>query len=570
MKTLSTPITTEHNASQSGWSELYDFYLKASITTPFGTTNVLRICTNPAGVNFFTPKISPETSGTQGAAQTYSFWPLKRQMVKGSSKFTNDKLAIAASNVSQEWAQMLADVDWEAVPVVIRKVSNSLSSATADDCAVIFSGSIDSVKVTLEQLNFTVSNDFGTFNLLAPRENMHANCRFNYADDQCTQMLYRASNFKTMSVGSGSTVTNVKSADLTQDTGTLGNYGADLVDSLLDANITASSEAGAIANQDVAFGAPGFAFTSTDPEIGVNAIVTFTATTMPTHSGGAAIVAGTNYYVVRVDDFGFTKGCQIALTGGGAALSFNTFGSGVKCSSPIGNRGFNVKWSKTGFWSMLSTDWGTNSQGYWELPDSDQGLRNANLKPWVTFDFGAGNNRQMKLWRICGRQDRDRESLPRLALFSSPDNATWKFESYFEMPPQFNAVASPQLFDVLIPNATGNRYWRICVRSRWSDTMQTNLFFKVRGYEGSRHFWQNGQITFASNTTTPTLRNVTRTVSESYAGELICAALPAAPVSGDTFTIQRGCARTFNACCARGNWENFGGFDSMPFETVIR
>src|SRR5690348_2249310 len=132
MKTLTSPITAQRDAPQSGWCELYDFYLKSPITTPFGVTSTLRLTPNPAGINFFTPKVSPESAGTQGNAQAYSFWPLKRQLVKGSNKFTNDKLAIAASNVSSEWAQMLADVDWEAVPVVIRKVSTTITNPTAD------------------------------------------------------------------------------------------------------------------------------------------------------------------------------------------------------------------------------------------------------------------------------------------------------------------------------------------------------------------------------------------------------------------------------------------------------
>ncbi|EEF62105.1 hypothetical protein [Pedosphaera parvula] len=101
MKSLTSPVTTQRDATQSGWCELYDFYLKSTITTPFGPTSVLRLTSNPAGLSFFTPKVSPESPATRGNAQNYSFWPLKRQIIKGSNKFTNDKLAIAASNVSQ-------------------------------------------------------------------------------------------------------------------------------------------------------------------------------------------------------------------------------------------------------------------------------------------------------------------------------------------------------------------------------------------------------------------------------------------------------------------------------------
>jgi phage-related protein len=579
VKTLSTPITTQRDATQSGWSELYDFYLKASITTPFGTTNVLRICTNPAGVSFFTPKISPEPAGTQGSAQTYSFWPLKRQLVKGSSKFSNDKLNIAASNVSQDWAKMLAAVDWESVPVVIRKVSNTISNPTAEDCAVIFSGSIDAVKITVEQLQFTVSNDFGTFTLMAPRENMHANCRFNYGDDQCTQLLYAAANYKTKTVGSGSTTTNVKSAGLTEDTGSSGSYGADLVNPLLDTAITSSSENGAIAGAVVTFThtvAPKtgivrswFNFASGSYTLPNNAAIKF-AGTLPT-----GLVAGTTYYIKESSYNGYS----LSFTPGGSQFGSTSDGSGTITLSTVSVTfsAYQVKSSyPEGYWEFQdASDWGSNSQGYWTTT-AGAGLRAPGLTPFINFDFGS--NVSPKLWRVCGRQDADREALPRMLLFFSSSTSNFssdvQFEGYFACPPQFSSVMGsspgPQLFDVLLPNARIKRYWRICVRSRWSDTLRYPLLYKVYAYTGSRHYWQDAQITFASGTTTAALRNVTRTVTESYAGELICAALPTAPVSGDTFVIQRGCARTFNACCARRNWENFGGFDSMPFETVIR
>ena len=127
-----------------------------------------------------------------------------------------------------------------------------------------------------------------------------------------------------------------------------------------------------------------------------------------------------------------------------------------------------------------------------------------------------------------------------------------------------------RLFDVLIPNAATARYWRICVRSRWAESLYSSMFQQVSAYEGSRNWWQDGQITFGAATTTVELRGVTRGVLESYNGEIVCAELPVAPADGDVFVIERGCARTFNACAARLNTENYGGFNDLPTQTVIR
>ena len=66
MKTLTSPVSTKAAASQSGWCEVYDFYLASSITTPWGTTNTLRLTTLANGFSFFTPQITPEPVGTQG------------------------------------------------------------------------------------------------------------------------------------------------------------------------------------------------------------------------------------------------------------------------------------------------------------------------------------------------------------------------------------------------------------------------------------------------------------------------------------------------------------------------
>ena len=74
----------------------------------------------------------------------------------------------------------------------------------------------------------------------------------------------------------------------------------------------------------------------------------------------------------------------------------------------------------------------------------------------------------------------------------------------------------------------------------------------------------------SSSPITVALRGLSRRVLASYDGEAQTMGFPVAPANGDTFTIERGCRRTWNACCARRNWENFGGFLDLPYQAVVR
>jgi hypothetical protein len=121
-----------------------------------------------------------------------------------------------------------------------------------------------------------------------------------------------------------------------------------------------------------------------------------------------------------------------------------------------------------------------------------------------------------------------------------------------------------------MPKASTKRYWRICIRSRWATTFSPKMLEEVQAYENGRNWWRNGLLKFDAATATAALRNVSRKVMASYSGEAVVAALPAAPAAGDTFVIERGCGRTFNDCCERRNWENFGGFTDLPNQTIIR
>ena len=203
MKTLSGTLTTEIAAAQSGWCECVEITLKSAITTPFGSTSVLRVTSNPGGLPSF-------------LSNAWTFWPFKRDVIKGDRKTTNDKLGIAFSNVTGEWATMLDAVDWSDVPVTIYKVATS----AGNDYVTLFTGLIDSASITLESIQFTVSNSLGSLSTVAPRENMHQNCRFSWADDQCTMLRYRTENYAAKTLDAACTTTRLKDTGFTEDTGT--------------------------------------------------------------------------------------------------------------------------------------------------------------------------------------------------------------------------------------------------------------------------------------------------------------------------------------------------------------
>jgi hypothetical protein len=813
MRTLSTAIQAMTEAEQQAWVEICDFYLKSPISTPFGTTDVIRICTlagakvDPVnypdvdGISFFTPSSSPEPVATQEDAANYTYWPFKRKAVKSSSKFANDKLAIAVSNVTGEWAQMLADVDWEGVPLVIRKLAQ-LAAPTAADAVVLFSGLIDSARIDLQQIQFTCSSDLATLQFQLPNENMHANCRARFGDDLCTANLLSPVNSQPKTVISGSSSTRLLSSyagysaqavtvDLPNTKFTLTahtlldghrvrlsstsfvpdgyvagrwyyvvnaatddfqlslTYGGSVV-SMIDAGsgtISIDSETGLGEDTGTApFLLEPVTADDTTDKISLTAHgladgnrVKFNATVMP---GG--LTANVWYHVVNVatDEF------QVSETAGGSAIDLTSAGTAVllTSSAPYGTdeldalsdgaittsseqstyEGYQVKvskgatahwrfsdtpsnptpsidiygpyvdidfgsavnlfqwkitppddpsasqrrvyglfWSSNGtdwnswlthlettrnggftgnisinqksarYWRIVVTlfdggallygvvgkvyayatsapttdlvnplssgaftpsneltgyeahkirsgqsgywqlnapaadefgqyDWGNNYYGYWQIRDAQAGLKNAALKPYIQFDLGSAKS--LKLWRFKALDNVERQDIPKVILiFSSSDASAWTFESYFQLPPQAGGT-----FDCLIPNASSQRYWRVCVRSTWADLLNYKMFNKVMAYTLSRNYWASGRVTFASDTTTAALQGLTRPVLRSFSGLVEVVELPMAPVAGDRFLIQRGCNQSFNACAIHQNTENFAGFDTLPAETVVR
>lgn len=584
MKDLSTPLETEIAARQSGFCEVYDIYLKSAIVTPWGTTSTLRLTDLPGGVNFFTPQLSPEPVGTQGNAQAYQFWPIKRDTIKSDSKFPTDKLQITASNVTTEFAGLLSLVDWYDSPVVIRKISTAIAAPAAEDCAIIFSGEVDMVSTTEKTVVLECSNDLTTLQAYAPRENMHTGCRHQYGDDFCTAVKLRSTNTKAGTVGGGSTTTLIKSSDFSEDAGTNGTYGTELVNPLSDGAITASSEGGALVTKSCTF--------SADPTLGqvcyVNTAftpaegtpVSFSASVLPTgiESGKWYLAKGINpgvgFYVFDPDDTtdhytetdyngyttysGYAAG-YIAYTDAGTTVVFTTIiSSGSKASG--------VKTSKgSAYWEVGNfSDWGTETSGFLLIPGAQSGFSNMALKPWITFDFGSA--KAIGLWRLQSVANQPLESLVRLVqLGYSTDNTNWTFLRYLELGPQ-----GGKYYDFNIPQAVSKRYWRLCVRTRWGTSFATPLFSKVQAYLGDRNYWLAGRVTFGAATATVALRGVSAKILQSYSGEVVVPLLPAAPAAGDTFVVERGCPRNFNACAERGLVENFGGFGTLPYEAIVR
>lgn len=555
MKSLSAPLETQRTATEGSWIELFDVYLKASITTPFGTSDTLRLCNYSADYSFFSPTQHPEPSGTRGSAATYRAWPIRREVIKGSTSTSDDKLAIVASNVTQQFATMLDSVDWYDCFVVIRKVSPAIATPTANDHVLLFIGQIDSAVITNEQIQFSVSNDLGSWDFQLPRETMHNVCRFQFADDDCTQIPYHVDNWKGGTVGTGSTTSEIISSSLTDDTNAAyATYGTDRVGALADGAVTHSSGSGTASGQ-VSVDAGTDLLTTKDHPFIDDVVIQF-VTTAP-----APLAAATNYYVRYNDSNSF----RLSATAGGAALDI-TAGGVFNITSVDGFQGHRCKSVNSNYWALAdNTDWGTLTQGHWQIPDAQSGTANAALKPYLQFDFGTA--RKMATWRFKQLKNLPLERLGRLlVIFSSADATSWTHETYFEIPPVNDAF-----FDCLIPKASTNRYWRVCLRTKWSESFTRWTFGKVQAMDEVRDYWKHGRITFSSTTTTVSLRGVSRLVINSRSGALkVDQALPAAPVSGDTFVLERGCSKTFNDCCARRNWPYFGGFTTLPEQTIVR
>lgn len=480
MRTLTTPVANQANAAQSGWTELYDFYLRSAISTPWGTLSVIRLTTCPGGLSNFAPSQGPEPTGTQATSQTYREWPITREQSTMSRRTGNDRLVITASNVTTDFATMIAGIEWRDTPIIIRKVPlpDTVGSAlTAADSVVVFSGVIQSAVITDTQIQFTCSSDLGTFQAQLPGETYHPGCRFLFGDDYCGQLLYAAGNYKTKTCASGSTTTAILSADLTEDTSSSTSYGTDQINALSDGSIYGSTES-------------------------------------------------------------------------------------------TGSEGYRVKTSHKGAWWLNGTasQWGNVSQGYWMIPDGQAGLANAALTPYLQINI-TGGGIQLPTWRFMGCPNQGRECLPRVIQIHAQNSGDGAYTHCgdFELP------AVPGVFhEVRLPGGGPTKaQWRICIRSRWSTGFWQPTFQAVQAFTTSRHYWKDGYITFSPTTATAALQGLTRQIAGSYSGEIdLTTPLPVAPAAGDTFVIQRGCARTFNACSERGNLANYGGFPDIGQELI--
>jgi phage-related protein len=715
MLTLPSTFETATDASQAAFAELYDFYLKEAITTPWGSASVIRIASAGGNITFFTPTTYPEPAATRGDAATYREWPVKRKLLQSKSKFANDKLAIAVSNVTAEWAQMLADVDWYDVPVIIRKTTLPTTGLANTDCVTVFEGQVDSARITLEQIQFTISSNLGSFQAILPAENMHAACRFRWADDLCTALRHHPDNSQPKTAKASSTTTKVLTdyagyadeavvceADddtvtlashtllnghrvrfagttlptgitrgqwyyvvakdtntfkvataaggtavnfttdgtsvtitsekgLLEDSGAEAAYGTDLVNALADGAITASSEQTDYEGYEVKSGnGAGWRF-SDNPSNPTPAIDIFQPyitldfgspqainmwrlsdtsaarlMTIQVSSDGSSYSALTSLplqyrtlnglpgwwglhnnvsyrywklYLSKSGSAAFVAdedviGKLYAYTAGSTTDLVNSLADGVIGASDEATsyEAHEVKSGNANSWRINAPaasefgvhDWGYSLDGYWQIPDAQAGLANAALKPYLQFDLGSA--KRARLWRFKTLDNVDRSDMPRLILiFSSPDASTWTFERYFEIPPR-----AGETFDCPVHAAASAQHWRICVRTTWAEQVSYKMFNLVYAYENNKDYWAHGRITFAADTPTAALQGISRRVTKSWSGGLNCETLPAAPAAGDRFVLERGCPQTFNGCAERLNTENYGGFDTLPSETVVR
>jgi hypothetical protein len=405
------------------------------------------------------------------------------------------------------------------------------------------------------------SNDLALLNRILPSENMHASCRFKMFDDQCTLIKFKQENYKAMLARNDCTTTLVRSNSLTQDAGSSSSYGTDIVDALSSGNITASSEAAALTGtlgvvSGSRFGGSYELFViNSSVLIGVGTKLRFPSTPP---SGFSTM---TWYYVI------YASGVILlsATPGGTRIFPLSTSGTWA-IEGEVGYDAHRVRMQTTlNFWAFSTdADWGTVDNAYYVIPDAQAGMKNAALKPYIQFDFSSA--KQPRVWRVASvANGQDEERLRIIQFFSSTNASTWTFESYFEMPNR-----GGEFFDVLIPNASSARYWRICVRSRWAESLYKTMFYRVQAYENSRNYWRDGYIQFDADTITPALQNVRRRILASYNLEVLVQELPTVPSLEEEFVIVRGCNRTFNACAERRNTENYGGFNDLPLQTVIR
>ena len=557
MKTLSSPVTSQAALTAQAWLEVYDIYLRAEITTPWGTISTLRLCTLPGGFAFFAPTLWPEPEGTRGEAQSYQFWPLIRDQVQATRQDANDRMTFTASNVTTEFAAMLAEVNWTDTPVVIRLVPQ-VSPITSSDSGMIFSGRICAAKINAKAIQFTCSSDLDMLKTVFPRETMHAACRFTWGDDLCTELALDGGNYRAKTAGASCTTSILRSGDLTEDTNA-GPYESVVV--------TASAS-----TDKISLYAHGL-------EDGDR--VMFGGTAVP---GG--LTAGAWYFVVAATGNDF----KVSLTNGGAALDLTTNGTSVtmRSESPPwgpdwigtlaagsvtgagGDTGLgNVRAGQTGQWIWSVSGYSGPIYSTANTPYTVSGYRtmrwdqlgyNVLFSPCIKFDLGAAG--MMKRWRLRMPATTNRSDMPCMAaIFSAAADGTygWVLNRWLRVNPDPTGWT-----DVVNHGSQYHRYWAVCIRNLYGPSPHGFGWSRVSAYAQNLNYWQDGSVTFDAGTATAGLRGLSRNVQSSFSGKLyLVDPLPVAPAAGDTFVIRRGCGRLFNDCAERKNTVNYGGFDEL-------
>lgn len=102
------------------------------------------------------------------------------------------------------------------------------------------------------------------------------------------------------------------------------------------------------------------------------------------------------------------------------------------------------------------------------------------------------------------------------------------------------------------------------------DATSTALNLKSQNLTQANDYWRDGEVKFATGQNAGKKRKVLKSSGDIQVAYLDIS-LPYVPASGDKFNIYRGCDKSHKRCSGDFNNDaNFGGFDTVPQEMVIR
>jgi hypothetical protein len=172
------------------------------------------------------------------------------------------------------------------------------------------------------------------------------------------------------------------------------------------------------------------------------------------------ITAGVDYYVraISLTVFYVYTTYEGAVSTGVGFVGLSTSGT-CTITTPEDYRPRGVRLQADGQWRLdADTEWGTATQGYWQIPDAQAGLKNAALKPYIDFDLGSAKT--LKTFLIRNTEGVSLNNMTRLVQVfsdSASDFSTAKFEGYAEV-----SQRGGEWTEIRLHGAASRRYWRIC------------------------------------------------------------------------------------------------------------